>query len=421
MLHCAFLVGFLLNNGEGSSQQGTSNDQQADETATSNSHDFTVFTGRPMESADKLCGTPAIYIRSVAQQVNICPCYQRQRDIFNQILTLSTHPESDRLDQLKQVILIEVQIADDKELAVQSMATQAIDYVHGYGAMRSRYIVKNLLQCVAYVCFYFQRPAMVKHLIHAYEKLRDRQKILAPKDSISWLLWFPLDNRSTSLYPRNERHRWPQILSFIMSAASSCAVTSVYQQNNSHTNVLSKMLYPLMEVPMDYNGRIFTPLGLACLQRRISICLMLLQYGVQVIIMDEQKQRSKPKLSDTIEQPLNIVVRDFNRLAVTAGLEEEQYRVFNILRLLMKATCKVRTRFVDDIGLTDCQKCLIVGSGVAVILLDSLYRPLIGQWASRYSGVDSLKKMCRHAIRRCLKQNACLPHGGETASYHHRS
>ena len=77
----------------------------------------------------------------------------------------------------------------------------------------------------------------------------------------------------------------------------------------------------------------------------------------------------------------------------------------------MKATCKVRTRFVDDVGLTDCQKCLIVGSGIAVILLDSLYRPLIGQWASRYSKVDSLKKMCRHAIRQGLKQNGCLPHG----------
>ena len=100
-----------------------------------------------------------------------------------------------------------------------------------------------------------------------------------------------------------------------------------------------------------------------------------------------------------------------NRLAVTLDQEEDQYRAFGILKLLLRATCRVRMRFVEHIGSGDCQKHVVVGNRQAVVLLDSSYQPVIGPWASTFDGVDSLRHLCRHAVRRCLKRNGCLPHG----------
>ena len=316
MLHCAFLLKslFLGNDGaENYNNHQQQQDEQQDDDVSDLSDDATTsIATRPVESADKICWTSSLIdVREKSVQVNTCPCYQRQRDIFEQILAFSTSPECERLDQLKQFLITEIQVSDNKPEVVKSMTKHAIEYVKSYRSGGPRHIAKNLLQCLAYICFHFRCPEPVPHLIRSYEMLMERQKIIAPKDTVTWLSWFPFYSRSTVLYPTNRKQRWAQTLSFILLATSSCSITTTIQQQPSHVTKISKILYPVLEVPLQYQDKTYSPLGVACHHRQVSVCMVLLQHGAQPIIMERQQHRYQ--LADSIEQPLNVIVRDFNR------------------------------------------------------------------------------------------------------------
>jgi hypothetical protein len=261
MFHFAFLLrsvfhrsdsAVLLNANNHQQQQQDQDEEEEDNDVTlpvsedEDEDEGDAASGtRHVESADKFCWTASlIQRRDQSAQVNTCACYNHQRDIFEQILAFSTHPESERLEQLKQFLCTEIQIADDKQDLIQTMTKQAIYISKNYGTDGgSSYIAKNILQCMAFICFTFRCPSPLPHLIKAYEMLMERRKVKAPRDVITWLPWFPLYNRSSALYPKSRKQQWVHTLSFILLATSAHTISTTVPQPTTHINKVIVILY----------------------------------------------------------------------------------------------------------------------------------------------------------------------------------
>lgn len=218
------------------------------------------------------------------------------------------------------------------------------------------------------------------------------------------------------LYDESERDRWPDILSFVLQ--QRYRTTVMISGGDASKGSLCRLTYPLAEVPVEYNSRVFSPLGLACHQRRLSVAYTLLQYGSLAVVFDPQLRVRQP-----CDDPLNIAANALHAVLLCEHDGEEEWqqqeqelcRCLNLLTLLLRATVNVSVRLVPGMAASymSCgSKCLLVGNNAAVLRLDAECGPLIGQSVRRrFHKVTALHQMCRYVVRHIIHANGCLAEG----------